>query len=120
MSAAAAPRRVTAQEAASRRRALLGPGGLSVGFPRRSLDLWIVLHEAARSFGEDERLDEVEATQRIGAFLAGSAPHWSMDRVSLRRELVDHGFLDRDPDGSAYRRSRRHEARVTFEEEAEA
>jgi hypothetical protein len=106
---------VTATEYASRIRALLRKGGVTSGFPRRARDRWILLHAIARGFGADERLSEIEATQRIGTFLLGAGRHWRIDRVSVRRELVDEGFLDRDPNGADYRVSRRHEQRVRFE-----
>lgn len=106
---------VGAAEYASRFRALLGRGGLVTGFPRRQRDRWILLHAIARGFRLDERLSEIEATGRIGSFLLQACPHWRMDRVTLRRALVDEGFLDRDSGGSNYRRSVRHAARVRFE-----
>lgn len=107
---------VTAVEYASRLRALLGKGGVSTSFPRRARDRWILLHAIASRVAPGECLSEVEATGRIGAFLLEWAPHWRMDRVTIRRELVDGGFLDRDANGRDYRRSTRHEARVTFGE----
>ena len=114
-----APYRVTSSEYASRIRALLGKGGITIGFPRKQRDRWILLHAAARSFGLDERLTEIEATQRIGGFLMSNAPHWRVDRVTIRRALVDEGFLDRDSGGVAYRKSDRYERRVRFDEAPE-
>ncbi len=106
---------VGAEEYARRLRALLGKGGITNGFPRRARDRWILLHAVAEYFGSEEHLSEIEATGRIGGFLLEWAPRWRIDRVSIRRELVDGGFLDRDSDGRDYRRSRRHEARIAFE-----
>jgi hypothetical protein len=107
---------VNASEYASRVRALLGKGGVSVGFPRKTVDRRILLHAVARGFREGERLTEIQATQRIGAFLTQFAPHWRMDRVSIRRELVDEGFLDRETNGTDYRVSSRYRERVRFED----
>ena len=108
------PETISADEYERRLLTLLAKGGLAVGFPRRQRDRWILLHAIASRFAPEERLSEIEATGRIGSFLRDSAPHWSMDRVNLRRALVDEGFLDRDPAGSDYRRSTRHRSRVTF------
>jgi hypothetical protein len=110
------PQPVSADEYARRVRALLGPGGLRHALPRRRRDLWILLHAIARRFGEAERLSEVEADARIADFLRGPGRALELDRVTLRRALVDEGFLDRDPAGRDYRRSRRHERRVVFED----
>lgn len=110
------PEVVTAAAYASRLRALLRKGGLDVGFPRRVSDRWILLHAIARRFAAGECLTEIEATQRIGSFLTSVAPYWRTDRVTLRRALVDEGFLDREPNGRDYRPSRRHEDRVRFED----
>jgi hypothetical protein len=108
--------RVGAEEYARRLRALLGPGGADAGFPRRQKDRWILLHAIARAFGEDERLTEKQATARIQDFLLGPGRRLGLDAVSLRRALVDDGFVDRDDNGRDYRASRRHERRVVFDE----
>jgi hypothetical protein len=107
---------VTATEYVSRIRALLGRSGITAGFPRRARDRRILLHAIASRFDPDERLGEIEATQRIGGFLVTAAAPWRMDRVNLRRALVDEGFLDRDPGGANYRRSDRYQRRIRFEE----
>ncbi len=107
---------VEADEYARRLRALLGRGGLGTGFPRKRRDQWIVLHAIARRFEQGETLTEIEATGRIGDFLMRLASGWEMDRATVRRALVDEGFLDRDADGRNYRRSTRHERIVTFVE----
>ena len=95
--------------------ALLGRGGITTGFPRKRRDLWIVLQAIAARFAPDERLSEIDATQRIGGFLLESGGSWEMDRATLRRALVDEGFLDRDADGKNYRRSERYREQVRFE-----
>ncbi len=91
-------------------------GGLDSGLPRRQRDRWILLHAVASRFGPEERLDEIDATGRIGDFLALEGVGWKIDRAALRRALVDEGFLERDPAGTNYRRSVRHRVRVTFED----
>ena len=105
---------IPADECARRLRAILGPGS-SGGLPRRRRDQWILLHEIARAFAPDDRLSEKEATARIQDFLLGTGAHLELDAVTLRRALVDEGFVDRDPAGRDYRASSRHERFVRFE-----
>lgn len=99
--------------AESRLRALL-KSGFGAGLPRREADRWIVLHEVAATLGDDETLDEKAITERIGDWLAENGPRLETDAVTLRRALVDDGFVERDGHGRAYRRSRAHERRVVF------
>jgi hypothetical protein len=113
------PERVAAFDYARRIRALLGRGGLRHALPRRRRDLWIILHAVARRFEEGEVLNETEANARIAGFLHGAGHHLEIDRVTLRRALVDEGFLDRDPSGRDYRFSHRHERHVVFHEPPE-
>src|SRR5205085_5890796 len=79
-------------------------------------------------------MNEREVTERIqawllalGAGLPGAAAQshargvsGTIDAVSLRRELVDEGFLERDSAGRRYVRSKRFEARVRFAADAVA
>src|SRR2546422_9155719 len=94
------PETIYADEYERRLLTLLGKGGITVGFPRRQRDRWILLHAIASRFAPEERLSEIEATGRIGSFLRDSAPHWDIDRVNLRSALVVDGFLDIYPAGS--------------------
>jgi len=110
----AAPLVIGADFYASRLRAVLGTGG-AWGLPRRERDRWILLHAIARRFRADESLGEKEATARIQDFLLAHAPARGLDAVTLRRALVDEGFVDRDDHGRDYRASRRHERRVRFD-----
>ena len=105
---------IIADECDRRLRAVLGPGS-SGGLPRRRRDQWILLHAIAQAFRPDERLTEKEATTRIQDFLLGPGAHLELDAVTLRRALVDEGFVDRDPAGRDYRASSRHERFVRFE-----
>jgi hypothetical protein len=104
---------ITASECARRLRAIVGPG-CAGGFPRRRRDRWILLHEIASAFGPDDRLTEKDATARIQGFLLGTGSNLELDAVSLRRALVDEGFMDRDPHGRDYRGSSGHERFVRF------
>ena len=107
---------VTPQDYVSRLRAVLGPG-CGGGFPRRQKDRLILLHAIGRTFREDERLSEKDANARIEDFLLVNGTHLELDAVSLRRALVDDGFVDRDPAGRDYRASHRYERRIRFQGE---
>lgn len=106
---------IGADDYARRLRVVLSPGS-GGGLPRRQRDRWILLHAIARTFREDELLGEKAATERIQDFLLSRGPKLETDAVTLRRALVDEGFVDRHPDGRDYRPSRRHESRVRFAE----
>jgi len=109
-----APETIAAEVYARRLRTLLGPGN-SGGLPRRQKDRWILLHAIASRFGAEERLREKEATARIQDFLLGPGRSLETDAVTLRRALVDEGFVDRSDRGTDYRPSVRHQHRVRFE-----
>ena len=109
-----APVRIGPDEYARRIRALLLRGGLSNALPRRERDRWILFHAIACRFARKEQLSEREADGRIADFLLGPGHFLELDRVTLRRALVDEGFVDRDPSGHSYRASKRHLRRVEF------
>ena len=110
---------IASDECNRRLRRILGPGA-SGGLPRRRRDQWILLHAIARAFSPDDRLSEREATARIQDFLLGPGENLLLDAVTLRRALVDEGFVDRDPAGRDYRASRRHKRFVRFDEAPDA
>lgn len=70
-------------------------------YPARSDDRAAVLLSLAdRTMPDpDERIDERTLTERLATL--------TDDPVTMRRYLVDAGLLDREPDGSAYRRAAR-------------
>ena len=106
--------RIEADEYARRIRALLGRGGISHVLPRRSRDRWILLHAISRQFAPGELLSEPDANARIADFLLGPGHYLKLDRVTLRRALVDEGFVDRDPAGHSYRPSERYLRKLEF------
>ena len=108
------PERIPADVAASRLRALT-TGGVGPGLPRKRRDQWILQHAAAQSLGLAP-LDEMTLNERLKAWLASVGARVDVDHVTLRRALVDDGFVEREPNGSSYRRSRAHERMVLFEE----
>jgi len=91
--------RIGPDEYARRIKALLSRGGLSSSLPRRERDRWILYHAIARRLAPGEHLSEREVDGRIADFLIGPGHFLEIDRVTLRRALVDEGFVDRDPAG---------------------
>ena len=110
---AASPRAIDAATVEARLRALL-KSGFGPGLPRREADRWILLHAIAGTFDEAENLGEQAFTERLTQWLATTGGKLETDAVTLRRALVDDGFIERDGRGEAYRRSRAHEKRVVF------
>lgn len=104
---------ITAEEYERRSRVWFAEGRAYVYLPRRPRDRWIVLHALASSLPKDRALSEKEVNAAIQAWLGGQGKTFYIDHVSLRRELVDGGFLERDPAGHSYTRSdgyrRRHD-----------
>ncbi len=72
------------------------------GFPKDETSLHIVLKSAAIMLGEPAQLTEKEVNARLEMWVQAVGERNSIDRVSLRRELVDRGYLSRSTDGSTY------------------
>ncbi|MHA7239275.1 DUF2087 domain-containing protein [Arthrobacter sp. TMS1-12-1] len=67
------------------------------GLPRTGQDRKVLLeHLAERLLPTDEALGEPEVNRLLATV--------TRDIPTLRRALVDHGFLERRPDGTGYRR----------------
>ncbi|MEX1364053.1 MAG: DUF2087 domain-containing protein [Nannocystaceae bacterium] len=73
------------------------------GFPSRSRHQHIVLGGVTLGIPADRPLDERELNERLQTWLRDVGPAVEIDHVSLRRRLVDHGYLVRDAAGVAYR-----------------
>ena len=107
------PRTIDAATAASRLRALTR-SGFGRGLPRREADRYILLHAVSAVLGDDETLDEKAFTVRIADWLSEAGERLETDAVTLRRALVDEGFVARDGRGRAYRRSKEYERRFVI------
>jgi len=106
---------IQASDFAERFIILCARGGAGRELPRKRRDRWI-LYRALQSKLADGPLSEREVTARIQDWLLGAGRDFATDAVTLRRELVDEGFLARDDYGKAYAVSRAHERNVRFEE----
>ena len=101
----------------ARRLADLCARGGRHAFPRRGRDKSILLHALSRRF-DDTRggsLDERAVGARISVWLQETGSALDVDAVSLRRALIDAGFLVRDADGRSYRPSRTYENLIRFD-----
>lgn len=73
------------------------PEGLEGGlknFPRKEKQKLVVLREITKNLIDDQIYDEKEINKILKAVYA--------DFVTLRRYLIEYGFLDRKADGSQY------------------
>ena len=77
-------------------------GGRLRGLPGNERELALVLALAARELPAGT-CREAQVNDVLRAWLAGFADPHGVDHANLRRALVDHRFLERDPAGSAYR-----------------
>jgi len=83
--------------------------------PRRARDRAILLHVLARSFAGGAEHTEKQVDARIQRWLLQTGRALETDHVSLRRALIDDGFLAREPRGSAYRSSTKYKGLWTFD-----
>lgn len=73
------------------------------GLPRRRLDRDILLGSIVLSLATDRTYTEPEVNQALRAWSLGIGQTIDLDYVSLRRYLVDDGYLVRDSAGTTYR-----------------
>ena len=76
------------------------------GFPKDETSLHILLKSAVLLMGQPDQLNEKEVNAKLEVWVREVAQSGGMDRVSLRRELVDRGYLSRSADGSVYQIAR--------------
>jgi 4a-hydroxytetrahydrobiopterin dehydratase len=98
----------------ARLRALLRQG-TGPGWPRKQENRSVLLVALATTLPRDADLDEFAVNDAIRTWLAGPAQKLELDHVSLRRALVDDGFLERARDGARYRRSDRWRNRLALD-----
>jgi len=92
---------ITADEFRKRLAALcLKRGG--GGMPKRRRDQHILLKSIALTLDRNAVYTEAELNLRIQSWLELVGHEIQVDHVSLRRHLVDEGYLTRDPAGDTY------------------
>ena len=78
----------------------------SVGLPRRLRDQHILMKSITLLFEPDRSYSGSEVRSIIRFWLADIAVRIQTDHAALRRALVDHGYLTRNPAGSTYAQGR--------------
>jgi hypothetical protein len=76
------------------------------GFPKDEMSLHILLKSAIMMMGQPDQLTEKEVNAKLEIWVKEVGQSGGVDRVSLRRELVDRGYLGRSADGSIYQITR--------------
>ena len=82
-------------------RRLLRGGKLS-NIPKRQTDRDILLALAAARLESDQPADEADVNIALNEWLAGFCTP-AIDHVTIRRHLVDYGYLRRDAPGRLYK-----------------
>ncbi len=98
-----------------RRLAAVCLSGGGPGLPRKPRDRHILFRAVAAALDAARLHTEREIDEALQAWLEGPGELLELDRVSLRREMVDAGYLERDPAGREYRVVRTGSGVVTFE-----
>ena len=71
-------------------------------FPRGGRDRAVLLKAASLRLAPARRYTEPEVTGQLKDWLREIGTTLRIDPVTLRRHLVDYGYLDRDPAGRVY------------------
>jgi hypothetical protein len=72
------------------------------GLPKDELDQHILLKSMVITFGKVDQISEKEVNEKLGAWINKVSLIKDLDPVTLRRRLVDTGYLVRSNDGSTY------------------
>jgi hypothetical protein len=77
--------------------------GGSNGFPKNMADQHILLKSTVLTLDQSRSYSEPEINEKLEYWVRNICQNKGIDRVSLRRRLVDLGYLDRSKDGASYR-----------------
>lgn len=72
------------------------------GLPKDETDQHILLKSMVMSFGQTTGLSEQQVNEKLAYWLANFSQITDLDHVTLRRRLVDTGYLVRSSDGTRY------------------
>jgi hypothetical protein len=72
------------------------------GFPKDERDQHILLKSAVLMIGSGNNFTEKEINDKLDIWVKDVSQIKNIDRVTLRRRLVDTGYLTRSKDGSSY------------------
>ncbi len=84
------------------------------GFPRKRRDQHILLKSMTLTLDAEAEYAEQEVNERLKSWLS-RCRSFNIDHVSLRRRLVEEGYLVRSADGSCYRVSVPPQAQLIFD-----
>jgi hypothetical protein len=84
-------------------------------FPKKQLDRHVLYISALLGLAASTTYSEGELKTILGQWSNLFGEDFGLDHVTLRRYLVDEGYLKRDSDGTSYRLSPSH-ASFTFDE----
>ena len=72
------------------------------GFPKEDIDQQILLKSMALVIGKSHSLTEKEVNEKLQYWMLAISKIKKLDHSSLRRWLVDAGYMTRTRDGSSY------------------
>jgi hypothetical protein len=88
--------------------------------PRRQRDRHILLKSLSMDVSPDRSYTELEINGIIHEWLTEVGQSLGLDHVTLRRTLIDEGYLVRSSAGDSYRQGRSTDGNVHFEADIEA
>ena len=88
---------------------------ITVGMPKKIRDRHVLLKGVALSFEKAKQYSENDVNDTIRNWLNNIGEKIQIDHVSIRRELIDSGYLNRTADGSTYQLGTEPAAEVSFE-----
>jgi len=91
--------------------------GAGAAFPRRQRDRHILCRSMVQMLDARENYSEADLNDALRRWLSEIGTTFEMDHVTLRRYLVDEGYVLRDADGSRYRVNLKGKGLVEFDKE---
>ena len=92
---------ITVDEFETRLLAICSGGG-GPGLPRRQRDVAVIMASATLWMEPGTLYTESEINQGLEGWLWRVCPSLGLDKVTLRRELIDRNYLTRDDSGTSY------------------
>ncbi|HET7846579.1 MAG TPA: DUF2087 domain-containing protein [Acidimicrobiia bacterium] len=92
---------ITVEEFETRLLAICTGGG-SPGLPRRQRDVAVIMASATLWMEPGTLYTEKEINHGLEEWLTEVCPSLGLDKVTLRRELIDRNYLTRDDSGTSY------------------
>jgi hypothetical protein len=90
-------------------------GGAGSAFPRRLRDRHILYRSVIQRLDHARKYPEAELNDALQRWLLDIGTCLEIDHVTLRRYLIDEGYLSRDANGNAYQVNPAGHAAMEFE-----